>query len=375
LIMMDGGRLSPYSANCFSVYGLAELGLGNIDQGVRYGELAMKLIHRIPCPEAECHTMIGIITLLHWKTPIRSLECVMANALNKSFEVGDVIYGSLCFSSHSALRYILGENLGSLEQSMRAFHGKLCDLGQDAMIRWFQPCLQYVLIMRAPPRMSVWEDLTFLSGEVMDESEYLKEAITLNHKMLLMMVWKYKSLLAYNFGRYEMAEMLYYAMDGILRLYRNAFLAPPYHFYGAMIFYERYRSTRRAKHLKQARKHVKSLKRFEAAGSPNVSTFVLFLEAEALSLTSGDVTALVSAYTKAINASKAERFLDREALANERLGFVLHSLGCHELANTYVIIALSLYAEWGATAKYEWLVVQQRNLHFDPSGSNTCEKC
>ena len=200
----------------------------------------------------------------------------------------------------------------------------------------------------------------------MDESEYLKEATTSNQKLMLMMAWTYKSLLAYNFGCYEMAEMMYYTMDGILRLYRNTFVAPPYHFFGAMIFYERYRSTRRVKHLKIARKHVKGLKRFEAAGSPNVSTFVLSLEAEALALKSRDVIELVSAYTKAINALKAERIVHREALANERLGFVLHSLGCHDLANSYLEIALSLYGEWGATAKYEWLLVQ-RNLLFAPT--------
>ena len=90
----------------------------------------------------------------------------------------------------------------------------------------------------------------------MDESEYLKEATALNHKMLLMMAWKYKSLLAYNFGCYEMAEKLYYAMDSILSLYRNAFVAPPYHFFGAMIFYERYRATRRVKHSKSGPKQT-----------------------------------------------------------------------------------------------------------------------
>jgi hypothetical protein len=369
LIMMDGGGLSPYSANCFSVYGIAELGLGNIDRGVRFGELALKLIHRIPCQEAKCHAMIGINTVMHWNTPIRSLESAMANTLNRSFDVGDVIYGSLCVSAQSALRYMLGENLGSLEQSLRAFHRKLCDLGQDAMIRWIQPCLQYVLIMQAPPRVSAWEDLTTLSGEVMDESEYLEEARTSNQKMMLIMMWTYKSLLAYNFGCSEMAEMLYYAMDGILSVHRIAFIAPPYHFFGAMIFYERYRITRRVKHLTKARKHVKSLTRFEAAGNPNVSAFILSLEAEALSLKSGDVTALVSAYTKAINALKAERLVHREALANERMGFILHSLGFHDLANSYVEIALSLYAEWGATAKYEWLLVQ-RSLQFDHNSTN-----
>jgi hypothetical protein len=135
--------------------------------------------------------------------------------------------------------------------------------------------------------------------------------------------------------------------------------APPYHFFGAMVFYARYRTTHRMKHLKMARKHFTTLKRFEAAGSPNVSAFVLALEAEALSLISRDVTAIVSAYNKAINALKADNLYHREALAHERLGFVLHSLGCHDLSNTHLDRALSLYAEWGANAKYEWILAQR----------------
>jgi hypothetical protein len=183
----------------------------------------------------------------------------------------------------------------------------------------------------------------------------------------------YKSLLAYNFGCYEEAEMLYYTMDGMLRLYRYNFVAPPYHFFGAMIFYERYRTTRRVKHLKSARKHVKKLKRFETAGSPNVFTFVLALEAELLSLKSVDVPELVSAYTKAINALHMEQVVHREANANERLGFILLSLGCHDMANTYLDRAMTLYGEWGAVAKCEWLMAQ-RSLHQSDSisRSNIC---
>jgi predicted ATPase len=48
LTMEKGGGLSRYSANCFAFYGISELGLGNIHQGVRFGELAMKLLDRIP---------------------------------------------------------------------------------------------------------------------------------------------------------------------------------------------------------------------------------------------------------------------------------------------------------------------------------------
>jgi hypothetical protein len=106
------------------------------------------------------------------------------------------------------------------------------------------------------------------SGEVMDESEYMNEAIATKHKLMLFGFLNIKCLLAYNFGYYERAERVYQNMAGLARVHRDSFSALPYHFYGAMIFYQRNRTTGKVKHLKTARKHIKSLKRFEAGGSP-----------------------------------------------------------------------------------------------------------
>jgi predicted ATPase len=184
LTMEKGGGLSRYSANCFAFYGISELGLGNIHQGVRFGELAMKLLDRIPCKEALCPVISLCSTLLlHWKTHIRSLVPALTKALNSGFEVGDVVYSSLCIVNHIAIRHILGENLESLEHFMRTAYNRLLDLGQSAMIRWVQPPMQFISNLRTSP--TSWVELTILSGDVMDESEFMNEAIASNHKILL----------------------------------------------------------------------------------------------------------------------------------------------------------------------------------------------
>ena len=355
LTMKGGGFLSPYSANCFTIYGIAEVGLGNIHRGVRFGELAMKLIDQIPCKEAECPTIcMGLTMLLHWKTPLREIYPILEHALDIGFEIGDVVYGSVCIANCFAVRCLLGEHLESLEEFMRSTYSRRCDLKQDAMIRWAQPCMQFVLNMRSTA--IDWKDLTILSGEIMNEAEYMKEAIKTNHKILLMMAWTYKSLLAYHFGYFEMAATMYENMATSGKIYDDSYGAIPHYFYGAMIFYERYRMTGQDKNLRTAREHMKGLTRFEAVGSPNVSAFLVFLEAESQSLKSRDPASLVAAYNKAIGAMKAERFVHLEALANERLSIVLAPLGCHELVETYLDRAIYLYKyQWGATAKCEWL--------------------
>ena len=361
LTMEGGGFLSPYSANCFAIYGIVEVGLGNIHRGVRFGELAMKLIDQIPCKEAECPTICMSLTMvLHWKTPIREMYPILEQALNSGFEIGDVVYGSVCIANCCAIRCLLGENLESLEEFVRSTYSRLCDLSQDAMIRWVQPCMQFVLNMRST--VISWKELTILSGDIMKEAEYMKEATETNHKILLMMAWTYKSLLAYHFGYFEMAATMYENMAPIGKVYDDSYAVVPYYFYGAMTFYERYRTTGQGKHLRTARKHIKGLKRLEAVGSPNVSAYLVFLEAERQALKSRDATTLVAAYSKAIDSMKAVRIVHLEALANERLSVVLAPLRCHSLTESCLNRAIYLYRyRWGAIAKCEWLE-QQRSL-------------
>ena len=281
-------------------------------------------------------------------------------------DAGDVVYGSICIASCFTFRVLLGENLESMEDCLRTIYSRLCEQGQTEMMRFAQPVMQYVLNLRSST--TTWSDLTMLSGEVMDESEYTSMALETNNRAFVTMVWVYKSQLAYLFGNYEMAETIYETMRRTATApARNGFGAAPYHFNGAMIFYERYRTTRRMKHLRTARKHVKMLKRMASFDHPNVGSFLIWLEAEELAIKSRDATSIVAAYTKVIEAMHSEGFVQREALANERLSNVLFLIGWHSLSVQYLDRSMRLYRdEWGATAKYEWLQ-GQRNLRPDPT--------
>ena len=100
---------------------------------------------------------------------------------------------------------------------------------------------------------------------------------------------------------------------------------------------------------------------------PDVSSYLILLEAEELSIKSRDVAAIVKAYTAVIDAMQRERFVQREAMANERLSKVLFLLGWHTLSMQYLNRSLLLYRDGcGATAKYEWLQVE-RNSRPDPT--------
>jgi predicted ATPase len=354
LTMRDG--LSPYSAHAFAVYGIVEITLGHLDRGIRFGELALSLTRRIPCMDSECLTVIIDLTaILHWKMSLREIDPIMVEAMNSGFALGNVVDSSLCVGNICFTRYVYGENLGVLEEFVRKNHIRLSKLGKGVMHRYAQPFMQFVVNMRSSSLDG--KDLTVLTGDIMDENAYMRKAIATKTRIRMMAVWSCKSLLAFHLGCFELAASLYKRMESISERYRYGMGGPNFYFYGAMIFSERYRATRNYRHLRLVRKYRNDLKRFEALGSPNVSEFLIFLQAEELSLKCKDVGQIIGAYTTAMDAAEKGRYTHLEAMANERLSTVLSLLGCDEISDTHMTRALTLYKDaWGARAKYEWLL-------------------
>jgi len=359
LTIRDG--VSSYSAYALVVYGMIETLLRNLDRGIKFGDLALELTRRIHCKDSECLALtINTCTLLHWKMTVREIVPIMFEAMNGGFDVGNVVSSSFCVGNLCLIRYALGENLGRLEEFVHESTVRISSLSEDGMHRYAQPFMQFVVNMRGSGRTG--KDVTELSGDIMDENEYMRAAVATKNRVGVMSVWSCKSILAFHFGCYDLADCLYKRMESMSERYPYGMGGPHFYFHGAMIFYERFRATRHRRHLRLVRKYRNDLLRFEAAGSPNVKEFLILLKAEEVSMKSKDCGALVTAYTAAIDAMKEARFVHLESLANERLSTVLSLLGHHELSESYLDRALELCHDpyWGSSTKHEWLL-EKRN--------------
>ena len=72
---------------------------------------------------------------------------------------------------------------------------------------------------------------------------------------------------------------------------------------------------------------------------------------------------VVAAYSRAIGAMEETGWANMEGLANEKVGFYLVRVGELDRASAYFDRALYLYRyEWGALAKYEWLLEQSQEV-------------
>ena len=144
--------------------------------------------------------------------------------MNNGFDIGNVVYGGLNAGHICFARYTVGENLGTLEAFVQECNTRISKLNNDNSNRFFHPSMQFVINMRSSARC--WKDLTMLSGDIMDENEYMRNAISTKNRLWMMALWSYKSLLAFHFGYFEMAASIYAKMESSARFYRKLLLVP-----------------------------------------------------------------------------------------------------------------------------------------------------
>lgn len=348
---------SPFCACAFALYGIAELSVGRHKRAFRFGKLALKMQEQLRCRDAECAAVtLSHSMLMHWERPIRDMRGPITDAFRCGYQTGDKLYcfyaATLCFG----FGFFLGDNLPKLEDYMHLTYQQISGLGQaDFFLLWLKPAYQFVLNMQNQ-EVSCWRDLTMLTGDIMNEQEYMYVVVGARNTLMMMIAWVYKSMLAYYFGFYSMAESIYNDMDSISQVYRYNYSVVPYYQFGALIFYERFRETRQRKHMRQARKYKKLLLQIKRMGSPNVSAYLTLLDAVEASLQNPTIAILFSTFNRAIDAMAAEEWPHMEALANELAGFAFVEKNALFEAEGYFERSLELYqTNWGAHAKYQCL--------------------
>lgn len=340
------------------MYGVAELSSGNHARAYRFGKLALRLHDQIKCKAADGLTTGMSLTLLtHWKEPLREMPDKLHEAMSSAFSVGDVVYGTYCLSMLYRIQTLVGTNLESLEDFMRVSYQRVKDLNrQEAMRMWAQPLIQYVLNLRKSG-VTDWRELTSLTGEMMNEAQYMRDAIETNHSILIMIAWSRKAQLACLFGCWALSESVYRDMSTMGPAFHMSYAVVPSSFFAAIASYSRYQETGNNKHLKVAQSYKKKLQFVVSKGNPNAIPYMAVLDAEELSTRkSSSHESIGVAYAKGIDAMATANVVHMEAFAHERAGFYYARHGSRSEAVDNFNRAMDLYLyEWGAIAKYEWL--------------------
>jgi hypothetical protein len=255
------------------------------------------------------------------------------------------------------IEYQLGRNLRSLAESVTLFYSRVVDLGQRVMALVLQPVVQSILNHLSVPNR--WSDISILTGEVMEESEYMRQPEVANNPLLMAMSFLLKADLAEKFGAPDLAEALFAKVERIGESVRFSHGAVAWYSAAGSTHYRLFKNTGKRRHLTKARSFKKRLSRIHATGCPNASVAIALLDAyEATVHKSSDNndSAMLRTFTDCLSIVSESGRLNEEASLNEIAFFACARRNMVTDAQMYLQRALHIYKEdWGSLAKYAWL--------------------
>jgi hypothetical protein len=196
------------------------------------------------------------------------------------------------------------------------------------------------------------EDHLTLTGEAMDQDEFLVQASDPAFESNLVVFYWIRAFLYVIFGNHALGAA--HAIANAKFIYDKFPCYPPAAccpYYMGISLIESWSTTKKNTFKTHAKQMVSKINAYAKKGNPNVYHYKLALEGEMLVL-KGRFTEAVPKFEKAIAFSTRCGFIHDSALMNERYGeFLMHRMADEERGLYHVINAHSLYEEWGARQK------------------------
>jgi hypothetical protein len=259
-----------------------------------------------------------------------------------------------CISQAFSLQLFLGANLRDTEASFRNFYDRTIEIGQKSMILCLKPYFQSILNQQTV--ILDWNNIAVLSGEVMEEEEYLSEVDEAANPVLKVVTYLLKAELAEKFGKLPLAEFLYSFIEKSGRSICFSHAVVPWWGSAGHAYYRIFLASGKRLHLRKARIYKKRLEKLLDIGCKNAASSVAYLRATEASVCGlvGD-SELLKILTQECQVITASSHIKMEASVHEEAGFACLRRGLQYEAQQYLKRALSIYEQLGAFAKYHWL--------------------
>ncbi|MEQ9666899.1 AAA family ATPase [Coleofasciculus sp. G2-EDA-02] len=342
---------SSLAAYAYSVYSLLLCGQQEtIDQGYRFGQLALKLLDRFPAKDVQAKVYQQFNAFVRpWKEPAINTLNPLLDTIQTAIENGDIEYACHCTVNYCTYSFFVGLPLTEVE-SKQAQHLELNrQFKQDYQIGY----------------ITIWHNLSLclikadhyptLDWTVFDR--LLPDLLAAKNQISILSVYWAKLFLAYLFGDEQEAERLVWLADeykGSVNGLLNSVLT---NFYSSLVLLSLCHSaspSKRKRYLNKIARQQKIMQTWADYAPCNFQHKYDLVEAERAGLR-GKIRQAMEYYDRAIQGAKKQGYLQDEALAYERASNFYQRLGREEIAQTYLQKAHYVYTRWGAMAKVKQL--------------------
>ncbi|MBU0995435.1 MAG: AAA family ATPase [Proteobacteria bacterium] len=334
----------------YSALGIVLISAFNdIEEGVRFGELGMKMAERKDARNAKS-TIIYVYNtqIRHWKEHLRNTIDAYTEGYHLGLETGNLLYAADCLGMQDNHRFRVGEPLYELEKDVEDHLRLMKNMNQ--MPIFYKNLIGVQLIKNL---MGKNTDPKKIIGEAFDEEKMVAQYLAENNRLLLAGVYDVKLFLSTMFHDYEnMGE--YVEKEGqYIESVAASFVEREYAFFNSiyqLATYPDVSTEEKEVHLEIVQENLKKMKKWAKYAPMNILHLYHLIRAERFRVL-GKNRQAEKEYDIAIALSREYEYLYDEMYANELAGRYYLSIGKETFAMAYMIKAYRLCEKWGAAAK------------------------
>ncbi|MBD2231161.1 EAL domain-containing protein [Phormidium tenue] len=341
---------SPISIFAYAGYGMALCGMGNIDAGYGFGQLALGLLKQLGA--TACESRAGYLVhnfICHWRDPLRQSLPAFVQAYQSGLATGDLECVVLNAQAYGHYAYFAGQPLEDLAAEMAAYRQTLRQLKQVSL-----KCLE--IVQQTVLNLLGEGDPWCLSGSVYDAEASVRFHLEHGDRTSLFHYHFNQTVLYYLFGQIESAAQESEQVAAYLDGGRAQFPFALYAFYDALIQLALCNQTAddQPARWQCIQQQQEKLTQWADSAPSNHRHRWQLVEAE-IARVEGRYLEAMEAYDGAIATAKTHGFIQDEGLANELAARFYLAWGRANLAQPYLRAAYHAYAHWGAKAKTQQL--------------------
>lgn len=337
------------SPAAYGEYGFTLCGMGDIEQGNQFGQLALELLERLHVREGEAGVHTAVFALIKiWKTHIRETLKPLVDGYQSGLEFGDLEFGFYCAFYYCVHSYFSGKELAKVEKEIAGYSEAAEQFKQGNSLNFINIYWQSVLNLIEPSNHSYQ-----LIGKAYNEVNMQPQHQQANDKLALCLLSLHKMILGYLFHHYrqaiENAKIAEINLSGIFATLQVAI----FHFYDSLArlaVYPDSPAPEQEQIIKKVLANQEKMQKWAHHAPMNFLHKFHLVEAERCRVLGKDGEAR-EYYDKAIEGARENESINEEALASELAGQFYLAKRKPKLAQFYLRDAHYAYQHWGAVAK------------------------
>ncbi len=349
------------SCYTFSAYGLL-LGsiLGDFETGYQFGLLALKISEKYNSPTQDCRANFVLSsTLVHWVRHAREADAVSDRCYNVGLESGEFQFAGYILTYKLTNLIFQGKNLLLLMETTNNY----LEFVTKTKNRWAIDMISGTQMVFSN-LLGFTTDASSFSHRGLSETDFFASCKEINNYSALCRYHIFKGLALYIKGNYRQArESTKIAVEMIAFLFGTIYSAECI-FIDSLVLtklLENCEPAEQERYIGIIRQNQEKMLQWADNCGENFRHRYLLIEAE-LENFAGNILEAMELYDQAISLAGENKYVQIEAIANERAGEFWLKRKKTEIAVLYLKKAYRCYLQWGASVKLEQMTTAYPDL-------------